>query len=187
MRLRKACFASSMFMPMRAWWCMATCSFWGIHKWRHHFPGKVQIFWEGHKNLHYLSYGFKVYLVNFIRQIVQIFVAFSEKLNFNAASKNIYLSTSNKTLYLCFLHHIVIAEQNEIKRCWQKQSIIIYKIHSLGRDSYCLSPSLNTQSCIRRPLCSTFRCENLSISPKKTSFFQTFSIKNKKKYISHFM
>ena len=28
-------------------------------------------------------------------------------------------------------------------------------------------PSLNTQSSIRRPLCSTFRFENLSISPKK--------------------
>ena len=68
-----------------------------------------------------------------MRMIVQIFVAFSEKLNFNAASKNIYLSTSNKTLYLCFLHHIVIAEQNEIKRRWQKQSIIISKIHTLGR------------------------------------------------------
>ena len=33
------------------------------------------------------------------------------------------------------------------------------------------SPSLNTQSCIRRPLCSTFRFENLSISPKKKEFF----------------
>ena len=32
-------------------------------------------------------------------------------------------------------------------------------------------PSLNTQSCIRRPLCSTFRFENLIISPKKRSFF----------------
>ena len=32
---------------------------------------------------------------------------------------------------------------------------------------FCQRPSLNTQSCIRRPLCSTFRFENLSISPKK--------------------
>ena len=45
---------------------------------------KVQLFWEGHKNLRNLPYGFDIYLVNVktIRQIVQIFVAFSEKLNF---------------------------------------------------------------------------------------------------------
>ena len=36
------------------------------------------------------------------------------------------------------------------------------------------TPSLNTQSCIRRPLCSTFRFENLR-SPKKNEFFQLFS------------
>ena len=46
---------------------------------------KVQLFWEGYKNLHNLPYGFDVYLVNVktIGQIVQIFVVFSEKLNFN--------------------------------------------------------------------------------------------------------
>ena len=45
---------------------------------------KVQLFWKGHKNLRDLPYGFDIYLVNVktIRQIVQIFVAFSEKLNF---------------------------------------------------------------------------------------------------------
>ena len=45
---------------------------------------KVQLFWEGHKNLHHPPYGFDIYLVNgiIIRMIVQIFVAFSEKLNF---------------------------------------------------------------------------------------------------------
>ena len=32
-------------------------------------------------------------------------------------------------------------------------------------------PSLNTQSCIRRHLCRTFRFENLRISPKKKEFF----------------
>ena len=31
-------------------------------------------------------------------------------------------------------------------------------------------PSLDTQSCIRRPLCSTLKLENLR-SPKKMSFF----------------
>ena len=37
------------------------------------------------KNLLILPYGFEIYTVNVktIRQIVQIFVAFSEKLNFN--------------------------------------------------------------------------------------------------------
>ena len=39
-----------------------------------------------------------------------------------------------------------------------------------------VTPSLNTQSCIRSPLCSTFRFENLSISPKKTSFFNFFKL-----------
>ena len=45
---------------------------------------KVQLFWEGHKKLCNLPYGFDIYLVNvkIIRQIVQIFVAFFEKLNF---------------------------------------------------------------------------------------------------------
>ena len=43
-----------------------------------------QLFWEGHKNLRNLPYGFDIYLVNVkpTRQIAQIFVAFSEKLNF---------------------------------------------------------------------------------------------------------
>ena len=48
-------------------------------------PAKVQFFWEGHKNLHNLPHGFEIYLVNIktMRKIAQIFVAFSEKLNFN--------------------------------------------------------------------------------------------------------
>ena len=46
--------------------------------------GEVQLFWEGHKNLRNLSHGFDIYLVNgkTTRKIAQIFVAFSEKLNF---------------------------------------------------------------------------------------------------------
>ena len=45
---------------------------------------KVQIFWEGHKNLRNLPRGFDIYLVNVktMRKIAQIFMAFSEKLNF---------------------------------------------------------------------------------------------------------
>ena len=45
---------------------------------------KVQLFWEGHENVHNLPYGFKIYLVNVktIRTILHIFVAFLEKLSF---------------------------------------------------------------------------------------------------------
>ena len=45
---------------------------------------KVQLFWEGHKNLRYVLFGFDIYLVSVktMRKIAQIFVAFSEKLNF---------------------------------------------------------------------------------------------------------
>ena len=39
---------------------------------------KVQLFWEGHKNLRNLPHGFDIYLVNIktMRKIAQIFVAF---------------------------------------------------------------------------------------------------------------
>ena len=49
-------------------------------------PIKVQLFWEGHKNLRNLPHGFDIYLVNVktTRKIAEIFVAFSEKLNFKA-------------------------------------------------------------------------------------------------------
>ena len=45
---------------------------------------KVQLFWEGLKNVRKRPYGFEIYLVNVktMGTIAQIFVAFSEKLNF---------------------------------------------------------------------------------------------------------
>ena len=45
---------------------------------------KVQLFLEGHKILRNLPHGFDIYLVSVktMRKIAQIFVAFSEKLNF---------------------------------------------------------------------------------------------------------
>ena len=45
---------------------------------------KVQLFWEGHKNVCNRPYGFEIYLVNIktIRPIALIFVAFPEKLHF---------------------------------------------------------------------------------------------------------
>ena len=49
------------------------------------FGSKVQLLWEGHKNVRNGPYGFEIYLVNVktMRKIAQIFVAlaFSEKLN----------------------------------------------------------------------------------------------------------
>ena len=42
---------------------------------------QIQLFWEGKKNLQHLPHGFDVN-VNTMRKIAQIFVAFSEKLNF---------------------------------------------------------------------------------------------------------
>ena len=50
---------------------------------------KVQLFWEGHKNLRNIPHGLDIYLVN-VRKIAQIFVAFSEKLNFNSWEINIH-------------------------------------------------------------------------------------------------
>ena len=51
--------------------------------------GKVQLFLEGHKNVRIRPYGFEIYLVNVktMRMIVQIFVTFSEKLNFNTSAE----------------------------------------------------------------------------------------------------
>ena len=45
---------------------------------------KVHFFWEDHKKLRSLPQGFDIYLVNVktMSKIAQIFVAFSEKLNF---------------------------------------------------------------------------------------------------------
>ena len=45
---------------------------------------EVQLFWEGHKNFRHPSYGFDIYLLNVktIRKIAQLFLAFSENLNF---------------------------------------------------------------------------------------------------------
>ena len=52
--------------------------------------GKVQLFWEGHKSLHYPPYSFDIYLekAKTIRRIVQIFVASSEKLIFKNVALN---------------------------------------------------------------------------------------------------
>ena len=56
------------------------------------FVVKVQLFWEGCKNLRHPPYGFDIYLVNVktIRRMAQIFVAFLEKLNFKYAKSAAY-------------------------------------------------------------------------------------------------
>ena len=45
---------------------------------------KVKLFWEAHKNMRHPPLGFSIYLVNFktMRRMAQLFLAFSEKLNF---------------------------------------------------------------------------------------------------------
>ena len=50
---------------------------------------KVQLFWEGHKNVRNRPYGFEIYIVNVktMGTIAQIFVAFSEKLNFKGMNQ----------------------------------------------------------------------------------------------------
>ena len=50
----------------------------------HYRVGRVQLFWESHKNMLNRPYDFDIYLVNVktMRTIVLILVAFSEKLNF---------------------------------------------------------------------------------------------------------
>ena len=57
---------------------------------------KLQLFWEGHKNVRNRPYGFEIYLVNVktMRKIAQIFVAFLEKLNFIILVKNNIKNTS---------------------------------------------------------------------------------------------
>ena len=78
------------------------------------------------------------------------------------------------------IHKIKETRRNHV--CTDEIMLIIiqkftFKINLLSKDSHyftcaeqSLSPSLNTQSCNRRPLCSTFRFENLSISPTKNVF-----------------
>ena len=62
---------------------------------------KVQLFWEGHKNLRNFLYGFDIYFTYFtyinvktMRKIAQNFVAFSEKLNFNEYTMYLFNSTA---------------------------------------------------------------------------------------------
>ena len=72
---------------------------------------KVQLFWEGHKNMRNRPYGFEIYFkinVKTIRTIAQIFVTFSEKLNFNtqkvslSLDLNILISNLTSKLTLTF-------------------------------------------------------------------------------------
>ena len=55
-----------------------------VRLWSFQSQDNVQLFWEGHKNVRNCPYGFEIYLVNVktMRAFAQLFVAFSEKLNF---------------------------------------------------------------------------------------------------------
>ena len=56
---------------------------------------KVQLFWEGYKNVRNCPNGFEIYLANVetIRTIAHIFLAFSEKLNFKSSTCDLYTMT----------------------------------------------------------------------------------------------
>ena len=93
---------------------------------------KVQLFWEGHKNLRNLPHGFDMYLVN----VKTIFVAFSEKLNIKSHGSHFFVKRiSRYTLLLhihnCFLKstfkqifnykdHIEKRWINDLKPTWKK-------------------------------------------------------------------
>ena len=53
---------------------------------------KVQLFWEGHKSVRNHPHGFEIYLLNVKtkKTIAKNFVAFSEKVNFNAEIFNLF-------------------------------------------------------------------------------------------------
>ena len=95
---------------------------------------KVKLFWEGHKNLHILPQGFDIYLVDVktMKKIVEIFVAFSEKLNFkqnnvrcwpkflaNYQHKcNYYLDLHEAVLYLSRLTILwVVCMKASVEQC----------------------------------------------------------------------
>ena len=94
---------------------------------------KVQIFWEGHKNLFYLQLFIWYYLVasNYKWKIGQIFVAFSEYLNFNQpcqyfmsnflASLYIY-STKNHQRLQRTVHSVQCQIRKERKKTVEKKT-----------------------------------------------------------------
>ena len=111
----------------------------------------------------------------------------NEKISCHFLAKCGFFYTENKqTGQLIFLFLITLTKKRKMEwtghKC-QKQVGDFFKFCGLLRKPHYLlcrfykNPSLNTQSCNRRPLCSTFTFENLR-SPKKTSFIP---IKNQKK------
>ena len=73
-----------------------------------------------------------------------------------------------------------VPSMKTIKQTNDHVSLICLKIRVFLNASYqlsreCYRPSLNTQSCIRRPLCGTFRFEIWVLALKKP-VFSTFSI-----------
>ena len=79
---------------------------------------KVQLFWEGHKNLRNFPHDFDIYLVNVktMRKIAQTLGAFSEKLTFKHISKVIKMFNKNLTHFVCLTckHHNLDMQRIEI-------------------------------------------------------------------------
>jgi hypothetical protein len=82
-------------------------------------------------------------------------------------------------------HHLWNSTTELILQCVAVHNVSVVNFFYLF-ETFHFTPSLNTQSYIRRPLCSTFRFENLRISPKKRVFY-VFGVKKKiKKNITSF-
>ena len=90
---------------------------------------------------------------------------------------------SSTRILTFLLSSLLVAAQDD--RCPRPEAIAPCQCRTRGPTIQGENPSLNNQSCNRRPLCSTLRFENLSISPKKLFFqlFQLFSKKKKKEII----
>ena len=84
---------------------------------------KVQLFWEGHNNL---PCGFDIYLVNVktVRQIAQIFVAFSEKLNFKSRNLGFGVGDWNRS----FLSKHKLWKQGLRKLSWMIDVSTIWQV-----------------------------------------------------------
>ena len=70
------------------------------------FSPKVQLFWEGPKNLRHLPHGLDLVNVQTMRKMAQSFVAFSKKLNFKILTWKMLLGISSNFESMQFLRAI---------------------------------------------------------------------------------
>ena len=89
---------------------------------------------------------------------------------------------SSTRILTFLLSSLLVAAQDD--RCPRPEAIAPCQCRTRGPTIQGENPSLNNQSCNRRPLCSTFTFENVP-SPKKTSYIPK-KIQKKKKYYATF-